>query len=143
MKYNRRKIGNTLDRHTMYVNLSIYAKVNSKIQITTNQLHVLGIILYFGHKSKMCIQDLNKFLKHKRHSSLSRLVNSLESKKLINTKMSGTKKYLSLSDKGKIYLERLYTIINRQNSDKDYYTDAAEDMVHVLSSYNQARRINI
>ena len=143
MKYNRRKIKNALDRYTMYVNLSLYAKVNSKIQITTNHLHVLGIILYFGNKSKMCIQDLNRFIEYKRHSSLSRLVKSLENKKLINTKMNGRKKYLSLSDKGNKYLERLYIIINRQNSDKDFYTDSAEDLTHILSSYKQDKTISI
>ena len=143
MKYNRRKIKNTLDRYTMYVNLSLYSKINSNIRITANQLHVLGIILFFGNKAKICIQDLNKFINHKRHSSLSRLVKSLENKKLINTKMNGRKKYLSLSDKGMNYLERLYTFINRQNSDKDFYTDSSEDLTHILSSYKQDKTISI
>ena len=47
MKYNVRKIKNTLDRYRMFSMLSMFYKQN-KVQLTTKQLHVLGILLFYA-----------------------------------------------------------------------------------------------
>ena len=71
MKSNRRKIKNMLDRHSMYSYLNTFTKISDTI-LTTKQLNVLGIVLFItksSTKQKMCIKDLGKYLKNKRHSS--------------------------------------------------------------------------
>ena len=59
MKYNVRKIKNTLDRYRMFSMLSMFYKQN-KVQLTTKQLHVLGILLFYAKIKKVCIKDLIK-----------------------------------------------------------------------------------
>ena len=138
MKYNRRKINNILDRHSMYNHLSTFTKV-SDIILTTKQLNVLGIILFFK-KEKMCIKDLGKYLKNKRHSSLSRLVKSLKTKGFLNTNKKGRVVFISLSDKGMLYLNRLYSMFNRQ-TEKDFSTPVSEDIAHVLEEGHKERKV--
>ena len=139
MKFNRREIKNELDRYAIHNYLQIFASV-SDIMLTTKQLNVLGIILFYGNKNKMCIIDLRKYLKPQRHSSLSRLVQSLKAKGLVDTNREkknnkrgkGNFVFISLSDKGKKYLEKLYTRFNRASSDKNFSTPITEDIIHIF-----------
>ena len=116
MKYNVRKIKNTLDRYRMFSMLSMFYKQN-KVQLTTKQLHVLGILLFYAKIKKVCIKDLNEQLRKQNHSSLSRLVSSLEKKQLINKEKDGHEVYLTLSKRGLDYLNKLYYAYNIQNMD--------------------------
>ena len=146
MKYNRRKIKNMLDRYSIYSYLKSFSDI-SDIMLTTKQLNVLGIILFQGHKNKLCINDLRNYLKPQRHSSLSRLVGSLKAKGLINKEKNnergkGNFVYISLSDKGKKYLERLYTRFNRQSNGKNFNTPMEEDVIHILDKGHKERRID-
>ena len=139
-KYNRRKIKNYLDRHAISVYLNVFTKV-SNIILTTKQLNVLGIIIWHGHKNKMCISDLGYYLKVKGHSSLSRLTKSLETKGLINKKLEGRKVYLGISEKGKKYLDRLYSIFNRQSEGKNFHTPIEEDLMYCVSEGYKEKKI--
>tara|TARA_R100000541_G_scaffold38626_1_gene46412 strand:+ start:339 stop:779 length:441 start_codon:yes stop_codon:yes gene_type:complete len=141
-KYNRRKVKNYLDRHAISVYLNVFTKV-SDIILTTKQLNVLGIMIFHGYKNKMCISDLGNYLKVKNHSSLSRLTKSLETKGLINKKLDGKKVYLSLSKKGKNYLDRLYSIFNRQHEGKNFHTSEKEDLIYVISEGYKEKKIAI
>ena len=91
----------------------------------------------------MCISDLGNYLKVKNHSSLSRLTKSLETKGLINKKLDGKKVYLSLSKKGKNYLDRLYSIFNRQHEGKNFHTSEKEDLIYVISEGYKEKKIAI
>ena len=139
-KYNRRKVKNYLDRHAISVYLNVFTKV-SDIILTTKQLNVLGIITWHGHKNKMCISDLGYYLKTKGHSSLSRLTQSLETKGLINKKLEGKKVYISVSEKGKNYLDRLYSIFNRQSNAKNFHTSKEEDLMYCVSEGYKEKKI--
>ena len=138
MKYNRGKINNILDRHSMYNHLSTFTKV-SDIILTTKQLNVLGIILFFK-KEKMCIKDLGKYLKYKRHSSLSRLVKSLKTKGFLNTNKEGRVVFISLSTMGMNYLNRLYSYFNRQ-AEKEFNTPVSEDINFILTKGYKERKV--
>ena len=110
MKSNRRKIKNMLDRYSMYSYLSTFTKISDTI-LTTKQLNVLGIVLFItksSTKQKMCIKDLGKYLKNKRHSSLSRLVKSLKTKGFLNTNKEGRVVFIYISTMGMNYINRLY-----------------------------------
>ena len=149
MKYNRRKIKNMLDRYSMYSHLNAFTKISDTI-LTTKQLNVLGIVLFItksSTKQKMCIKDLGKYLKNKRHSSLSRLVKSLKTKGFLNTgrekhNKKGNFVFISLSDKGLNYLNKLYEYFNRMMIDGEYFkTSRDEDMAHVLETFNKRRKV--
>ena len=117
--------------------LTTFTKV-SDIILTTKQLNVLGIILFFK-KEKMCIKDLGKYLKNKRHSSLSRLVKSLKTKGFLNTNKEGRVVFISLSTKGMNYLNSLYEYFNRNSAEKKYNTPIEEDILHILNN-NKKRK---
>ena len=134
MKSNRRKIKNMLDRYSMYSYLSTFTKISDTI-LTTKQLNVLGIVLFItksSTKQKMCIKDLGKYLKNKRHSSLSRLVKSLKTKGFLNTNKEGRVVFISLSTMGMNYLNRLYSYFNRQ-AEKEFNTPVSEDINFILT----------
>ena len=137
MKYNRRKIKNILDKHSMYNYLSTFTKV-SDIILTTKQLNTLGIILF--EKEEMCIKDLGKYLKNKTHSSLSRLVKSLKTKGFLDTNKKGRVVFISLSDKGILYLNRLYSRFNRQ-TEKDFNTPVSEDVAYIIAKGYKERKV--
>jgi len=139
-KYNRRKVKNYLDRHAISVYLNVFTKV-SDIILTTKQLNVLGIITWHGHKNKMCVSDLGDYLKTKGHSSLSRLTSSLKTKGLINKKLKGKKVYLSVSKKGKNYLDRLYSRFNRQSGAKNFHTSEEEDLMYCVNAGFKEKKI--
>ena len=131
-----------LDRHSMYSYLNTFTKISDTI-LTTKQLNVLGIVLFItksSTKQKMCIKDLGKYLKNKRHSSLSRLVKSLKTKGFLNTNKKGRVVFISLSDKGMLYLNRLYSMFNRQ-TEKDFSTPVSEDIAHVLEEGHKERKV--
>ena len=110
-KYNRRKVKNYLDRHAISVYLNVFTKVSDII------------------------------LKTKGHSSLSRLTQSLETKGLINKKLEGKKVYISVSEKGKNYLDRLYSIFNRQSGAKNFHTSEEEDLMYCVSEGYREKKI--
>jgi len=141
MKYNRRKIKNMLDKHSMYNYLSTFTKA-SDIILTTKQLNVLGIILWVTRKkeTRMCINDLGKYLKCNTHSSLSRLVKSLKTKGFINTNKKGRVVFISISIKGMNYLDRLYAFFNRQTQ-KNFNTPVSEDIDYILSKGYKERKV--
>jgi len=139
-KYNRRKVKNYLDRYAISVYLNVFTKV-SDIILTTKQLNVLGIITWHGHKNKMCVSDLGDYLKTKGHSSLSRLTSSLKTKGLINKKLKGKKVYLSVSKKGKNYLDRLYSRFNRQSGAKNFHTSEEEDLMYCVNAGFKEKKI--
>tara|TARA_R100001377_G_scaffold69235_1_gene44553 strand:+ start:120 stop:554 length:435 start_codon:yes stop_codon:yes gene_type:complete len=139
-KYNRRKVNNYLDRHAISTYLNIFTKV-SDIILTTKQLNVLGIMIWHGYKNKMCITDLGNYLKVKGHSSLSRLTKSLETKGLINKKLEGRKVYISVSEKGKNYLDGLYSRFNRQSGGKNFRTSDEEDLMYCVSEGYREKKI--
>jgi DNA-binding MarR family transcriptional regulator len=141
MKYNRRKIKNIIDRHSMYNYLSTFTKVSDTI-LTTKQLNVLGIVLFItksSTKQKMCIKDLGKYLKCNTHSSLSRLVKSLKTKGFLNTNKEGRVVFISLSTMGMDYLNSLYEYFNRNSAEKKYNTPIEEDILHILNN-NKKRK---
>jgi|3_EtaG_2_1085321.scaffolds.fasta_scaffold201548_2 DNA-binding MarR family transcriptional regulator len=145
MKYNRRKIKNMLDRYSIYSYLKSFSDI-SNIILTTKQLNVLGIILFQGHKNKLCIADLRNYLKPQRHSSLSRIVGTLKVKGLVNKEKNngrgkGNFVSISLSDKGKKYLVRLYTLFNRISSDKNFNTPIEEDIIHILDKGYKEKKV--
>ena len=141
MKYNRRKIKNILDRHSMYSYLNTFTKV-SNIILTTKQLNVLGIVLFVTKKEKMCIKDLGKYLKSNTHSSLSRLVKSLKTKGFLNTNKKGRVVFISLSDKGMKYLNDLYEYFNNMMIDEKYFkTSTSENIADILESYTEKRKV--
>ena len=141
MKYNRRKIRNMLDRHSMYSYLSTFTKV-SDIILTTKQLNVLGIVLFITKTQKMCIKDLGKYLKNNTHSSLSRLVKSLKTKGFLNTNKKGRVVFISLSDKGMKYLNDLYEYFNNMMIDEKYFkTSTSEHIADILESYTEKRKV--
>ena len=141
MKYNRRKIKNILDRHSMYSYLNTFTKV-SNIILTTKQLNVLGIVLFVTKKEKMCIKDLGKYLKSNTHSSLSRLVKSLKTKGFLNTNKKGRVVFISLSDKGMKYLNDLYEYFNNTMIDEKYFkTSTSENIADILESYTEKRKV--
>ena len=142
MKYNRRKIKNLLDRHSMYNYLSSFTKVSDTI-LTTKQLNVLGIVLFItksSTKQKMCIKDLGKYLKCNTHSSLSRLVKSLKTKGFLNTNKEGRVVFISLSTMGINYLNRLYSYFNRQ-AEKEFNTPVSEDINFILTKGYKERKV--
>ena len=141
MKYNRQKIKNILDRHSMYSYLNTFTKV-SNIILTTKQLNVLGIVLFVTKKEKMCIKDLGKYLKSNTHSSLSRLVKSLKTKGFLNTNKKGRVVFISLSDKGMKYLNDLYEYFNNTMIDEKYFkTSTSENIADILESYTEKRKV--
>ena len=142
MKYNVRKIKNTLDRYRMFSMLSMFYKQN-KVQLTTKQLHVLGILLFYAKIKKVCIKDLNEQLRKQNHSSLSRLVSSLEKKQLINKEKDGHEVYLTLSKRGLDYLNKLYYAYNIQNMDLQFNTSREEEIGRILESYNSNTKLII
>ena len=142
MKYNVRKIKNTLDRYRMFSMLSMFYKQN-KVQLTTKQLHVLGILLFYAKIKKVCIKDLNEQLRKQNHSSLSRLVSSLEKKQLINKEKDGHEVYLTLSKRGLDYLNKLYYAYNIQNMDLQFNTSSEEEIGRNLESYNSNTKLII
>ena len=142
MKYNVRKIKNTLDRYRMFSMLSMFYKQN-KVQLTTKQLHVLGILLIYAKIKKVCIKDLNEQLRKQNHSSLSRLVSSLEKKQLINKEKDGHEVYLTLSKRGLDYLNKLYYAYNIQNMDLQFNTSSEEEIGRILESYNSNTKLII
>ena len=142
MKSNRRKIKNMLDRHSMYSYLNTFTKISDTI-LTTKQLNVLGIVLFItksSTKQKMCIKDLGKYLKNKRHSSLSRLVKSLKTKGFLNTNKEGRVVFISLSTMGMNYLNRLYSYFNRQ-AEKEFNTPVSEDINFILTKGYKERKV--
>ena len=142
MKSNRRKIKNMLDRHSMYSYLNTFTKISDTI-LTTKQLNVLGIVLFItksSTKQKMCIKDLGKYLKNKRHSSLSRLVKSLKTKGFLNTNKEGRVVFISLSTMGINYLNRLYSYFNRQ-AEKEFNTPVSEDINFILTKGYKERKV--
>ena len=140
MKYNRRKIKNLLDKHSMSNYLTTFTKV-SDIILTTKQLNVLGIILWVTRKkeTRMCINDLGKYLKSNTHSSLSRLVKSLKTKGFLNTNKKGRVVFISLSTKGMNYLNSLYEYFNRNSAEKKYNTPIEEDILHILNNIKKRK----
>ena len=52
MKYNVRKVKNTLDRYRMFSFLSTFYRL-SKTQLTTKQLHILGVLLFYSKIKKV------------------------------------------------------------------------------------------
>ena len=120
MKYNVRKVKNTLDRYRMFSFLSTFYRL-SKTQLTTKQLHILGVLLFYSKIKKVCVKDLNESLHKQNHSSLSRLASSLEKK-------------------GLEYLNKLYYSYNMQNiDDTTFNTTANEEMVKILERYHDKK----
>ena len=139
MKYNVRKVKNTLDRYRMFSFLSTFYRL-SKTQLTTKQLHILGVLLFYSKIKKVCVKDLNESLHKQNHSSLSRLASSLEKKGLINKARNGQNVYLTLSQKGLDYLNKLYYSYNMQNKDDTTFnTTANEEMVKILERYHDKK----
>ena len=131
-----------LDRHSMYSYLNTFTKISDTI-LTTKQLNVLGIVLFItksSTKQKMCIKDLGKYLKNKRHSSLSRLVKSLKTKGFLNTNKEGRVVFISLSTMGMNYLNRLYSYFNRQ-AEKEFNTPVSEDINFILTKGYKERKV--
>ncbi len=134
-----------LDRYSIYSYLKSFSDIRNII-LTTKQLNVLGIILFQGHKNKLCIADLRNYLKPQRHSSLSRIVGALKVKGLVNKEKNngrgkGNFVSISLSDKGKKYLVRLYTLFNRISSDKNFNTPIEEDIIHILDKGYKEKKV--